>query len=54
VLREKILNSTAPKTFEGQVITGPAIASIIETYVEAFNSESVPNIKSAWQQIAED
>jgi hypothetical protein len=54
ILRDKILNGTAPKTFDGQVITGPAMASIIETYIEAFNSESVPNIKSAWQQIAED
>jgi hypothetical protein len=32
-LRDKILSGTAPKTIEGQVITGPAIASIIENYV---------------------
>ena len=27
---------------------------MIESYVQAFNSDKVPNIKSAWQQIAED
>jgi hypothetical protein len=53
-LRDLILRNTGPKTYEGEVITGPAIASMIESYVEAFNSDSVPNIKSAWQQISED
>lgn len=53
-LREIIMNNAGPKMYEGEVITGPVIASMIESYVEAFNSDSVPNIKSAWQQIAED
>ena len=35
-------------------MTGPAIASMIESYVDSFNSDKVPNIRSAWQQIAED
>lgn len=35
-------------------MTGPAMASMIENYIEAFNSGKVPNIKSAWQQISED
>ena len=27
---------------------------MIESYVDAFNSNKVPNIKTAWEQIAED
>lgn len=53
-LRDLILRNAGPKTYEGEVITGPAIASMIESYVDAFNSDGVPNIKSAWQQISED
>ena len=53
-LREMIMHNAGPKMYEGEVITGPAIASMIESYVDAFNSDNVPNIKSAWQQIAED
>lgn len=30
------------------------MSSMIESYVEAFNSGKVPNIRSAWQQITED
>lgn len=51
-LREMIMRNTGPKTYEGEILTGTAIASMIENYAEAFNSGSVPNIKSAWQQIA--
>lgn len=53
-LREMIMRNTGPKTYEGEILTGTAIASMIENYAEAFNSGSVPNIKSAWQQIAQD
>jgi len=30
------------------------MAVMIQNYVEAFNSGNVPNIKSAWEQIAAD
>lgn len=53
-LRELVLRNTGPKTYEGEILTGPAVASMIESYAEAFNSGNVPNIKTAWQQIAED
>jgi hypothetical protein len=53
-LRNLIMRNAGPKTYEGEIITGPAITSMIESYVEAFNSDSIPNIKSAWQQISED
>jgi hypothetical protein len=48
------MSNTGPKMYEGKPITGYAFAVMIENYVNAFNSGKVPNIKSAWQQIAED
>lgn len=30
------------------------MAVMIQSYADAFNNGSVPNIKSAWEQIAED
>lgn len=31
-LREMIMHNAGPKMYEGEVITGPAIASMIESY----------------------
>ena len=53
-LRQKILQKTGPKVFQGELITGPAMASMLEAYAECFNTGRVPSIKSAWEQIAED
>ncbi len=54
LLREKIMAKTGPKTYADRLVTGIELAGMIESYVEAFNSGKVPNIKTAWQQISED
>lgn len=53
-LRNKIMINTGPKLYEGKPITGYSISVMVDSYVQAFNSGKVPNIKNAWQQIAED
>ena len=53
-LRAKIIDNTGPKVYGGREITGYNMSVMIENYVEAFNSGGVPNIKSAWEQIAQD
>lgn len=53
-LRSKVMSNTEPKTYEGKNISGYQMAAMIESYVEAFNSEKAPNIKTAWEKISED
>lgn len=53
-LRNKIIDNTGPKIYGGVDITGYGMSVMIQNYVDAFNSGSVPNIKSAWEQIAAD
>ena len=47
-LRNKIIDNTGPKLYGGKEITGPGMSIMIQSYVDAFNSGTVPNIKSAW------
>jgi hypothetical protein len=35
-------------------MTGDIIASLLENYVNQINDGGIPNIKTAWQQIAQD
>jgi hypothetical protein len=53
-LRNKIIDNTVAKAYAGKEITGYSMSVMIENYVQAFNSGGVPNIKSAWEQIAQD
>jgi hypothetical protein len=53
-LRNKIIDNTGPKIYGGADITGYGMSVMIQNYVDAFNSGGVPNIKSAWEQIAAD
>ena len=46
--------NTGPKLYESKPITGYSISVMVHSYVDAFNSGKVPNIKIAWEQIAED
>ncbi len=54
VLKSKIMSNTGPKLYEGKPITGANFSVMINSYVNAFNEGRVPNIKTAWEQIAED
>jgi hypothetical protein len=35
-------------------MTGDIMASMLESYVKQINEGGIPNIKTAWQQIAQD
>lgn len=45
------MKSTGAKMYDSHQLTGAAITSMLESYVEAFNSGDVPVIKSAWEEI---
>lgn len=53
-LRDKLIYGCRPKNFGSEDVTGPAMADLIEVFVDSFNSGRIPSIKSAWAQIAED
>jgi hypothetical protein len=40
--------NTGPKLYEGKPITGYSVSVMVHSYVDAFNSGKVPNIKNAW------
>ena len=50
-LQQKIIENTSPKQYEGNPLYGTAIISMIEDFIEAFNTGQVPNIKTAWEHI---
>jgi hypothetical protein len=53
-LREKLVKGCGPKTFGGEPVNGPLMADLIDSFVDTFNNNKVPSIRSAWQQVAED
>ena len=53
-LKDKIFKNAEPKQYEGEPLYGGSVVSMIETFVDSMNNGAIPNIKSAWEQIAED
>ena len=53
-LREKIMRKAGPKMYDGEALYGSSIASMVESYVEKMNMGAIPNIKTAWEHIADD
>ena len=52
-LIDTLFSRCAPKRIGGDVVTGPALASLAEAYAAALNGGAVPAIASAWQSVAE-
>ena len=52
-LMDTLFSRCAPKRIGGDVVTGPALASLAEAYAAALNGGAVPAIASAWQSVAE-
>jgi len=52
-LIDTLFSRCAPKTIGGDVVTGPALASLARAYAAALNGGAVPAIASAWQSVAE-
>jgi hypothetical protein len=52
-LRSKILQRMKFKMINGRKLTGPMLAHLSETYVNAINEGAVPNIENAWTYICQ-
>ena len=51
-LTAAVLAAAGPKRLAGDVLNGPALARLAETYVQALNTGAVPPIASAWEAVA--
>ncbi|RID60494.1 hypothetical protein BRARA_F03646 [Brassica rapa] len=48
-----VFEKTRPKQLGGTVMTGPVLAAITQSYLDALNNGAVPTITSAWQNVEE-
>lgn len=44
-----ILERTRPKQVAGTVMTGPVLAGVTQSFLDAINNGAVPTISSSWQ-----
>ena len=51
-VRRKILFRIKPKELNGRMLSGPMLAQLACTYVEAINCGQIPNIEHAWSFIS--
>mmetsp|Transcript_19031 Transcript_19031/g.28761 ORF Transcript_19031/g.28761 Transcript_19031/m.28761 type:complete len:937 (-) Transcript_19031:350-3160(-) len=50
-LKNKVYASLRPKALNGRALTGPMLATLAETYVDALNSGGIPTISTAWDRV---
>ncbi len=50
-LRTKVFKKARAKTLRGQMVTGPMIIELANSYVEALNGGKVPTIENAWESV---
>ncbi|KAF2944391.1 hypothetical protein DAI22_02g138100 [Oryza sativa Japonica Group] len=48
-----ILERTRPKQVAGTVMTGPVLAGVTQSFLDAINNGAVPTISSSWQSVEE-
>lgn len=48
-LTKFVFEKTRPKQVGGTVMTGPILAAITQSYLDALNNGAVPTITSSWQ-----
>ena len=53
ILKDKIFKEALPKKLNGKKLTGPALAILIEEFVNVINSGKIPNINNTWDSIIE-
>lgn len=53
-IREKIFTQCGPKRLNGAYVSSRMYVKMVEEYVKAINSGSVPMIQSAWQSVLEN
>lgn len=49
MLAKFVFERTKPKQVGGTVMTGPILAGITKSFLDALNSGAVPTISSSWQ-----
>lgn len=52
-LLHQVLGKATPKRIGADVLSGPALASLAVSYVQAINDGAVPAITTTWQSVAE-
>mmetsp|Transcript_34216 Transcript_34216/g.33434 ORF Transcript_34216/g.33434 Transcript_34216/m.33434 type:complete len:460 (+) Transcript_34216:286-1665(+) len=50
-LIKKVFFNLKPKILESQALNGMMFAELVQQYVQAMNSESIPTISSAWERV---
>ncbi|KAJ6734167.1 GUANYLATE BINDING PROTEIN [Salix purpurea] len=53
MLAKFVFERTKPKQVGGTVMTGPILAGITKSFLDALNSGAVPTISSSWQNVEE-
>ena len=53
-MRKRLLSTLPKKTVRGKSLTGPMLATLAKTYVNAMNTDGVPTISTAWEHVAEN
>lgn len=52
-IKSHLLSAVAPKQLYGEVMNGKKLALLVRCYVNTMNGGSIPDIKAAWQYVAE-
>ncbi|XP_077212451.1 uncharacterized protein LOC143847490 [Tasmannia lanceolata] len=52
-LTKFVLERTRPKQVGATILTGPVLASITQSFLDAINNGAVPTISSSWQSVEE-
>lgn len=53
-LKKKVMKESQPKVIKGKRLNGPAVASLINSFVTAINDGAVPNINNAFESVIEE
>ncbi|RHY66514.1 hypothetical protein DYB34_005760 [Aphanomyces astaci] len=52
-IRDRLLDVARPKRVLNQVVDGPKLAHLVQSYVATMNSGAVPDIKAAWEYVSD-
>jgi hypothetical protein len=47
-LRSKVFKKVKPKLLKNQIINGPMLIELSESYIKALNGGKIPTIENAW------
>lgn len=53
-LRTKIFKRVRPKTLNGKFLNGEMLIELCESYCDAINTGTLPNIQNAWSYVCQN